>query len=64
MNKAQKIILLVAATWIIFLIVFPPDPGDFLDIDNDPIPAEVFLIALFAGVAFLIAKKKPPVDKE
>lgn len=61
MTKARKIILLVAATWIISLIIFPP----FSDFSiGDPIPwDEVVLIAVAAVVALLITKIPNPAGK-
>jgi hypothetical protein len=69
MTKARKIILLVAATWIIYLILFPPAQGLLYvkngHILNEPIPwDEVVLIAVAAVVALLITKIPNPGGKE
>jgi len=61
MTKAQKIILLVAATLIIYLIIFPPfwDLGIGNAIQWDA----VVLIAVAAVVALLITKIPNPGGK-
>ena len=68
MTKARKIILLAAATWIIYLIIFPPAKGLLSikngHIENEPIPwEEVVLIAVAAVVAMLITKIPNPGGK-
>lgn len=69
MTKARKIILLVAGTWIAYLILFPPARG-LLSVKNghilnEPIPwPEVVLIAFAAVVALLITKIPNPGGKE
>ena len=71
MTRAHKIILLAAATLIIYFILFPPDPDDWITVINinghniSDFPwFEVVLVAVVAIVAFLAAEKKPPAGKE
>lgn len=69
MTKAQKIILLIAATLIVYLILVQPD-GSMGHANNvfdlrDPIRWDVISgIAVNAGVAFLIVKKRRPGGRE
>jgi len=69
MTKAQKIILLSAATLIISLIIFPPTHSDvFINkeiIIKEPVEwGSILLTALIAGAAFLIAGLRRPGGKE
>jgi hypothetical protein len=70
MTKAQKIIILAAATLIIYLIIFPPTHTDYFmgyveHFVHGKIPWEyVIKIAVIAGAAFLIAGIRRPGRKE
>jgi len=71
MTKAQKIILLAAATLILGFILHTDDPSpDFImvidgEFMKDEIPWDLIIwIAVIAGAAFLIAGKRSPGGRE
>jgi hypothetical protein len=71
MNKAQKIILLAAATWIVYQIVFP-SWGSFDAIvlfngklmNNQIDWGSIRWTVVIAGGAFVIAGRRRPRKKE
>jgi hypothetical protein len=71
MTKTQKIIILAAATLIIYGILFPPESDFFMfDVKGNLIEhtvidwQEIVGILMIAGAAFIVAKKRRPKGRE